>query len=131
MLSDREQRALRDIERSFADVEEETPRGRWPRARSRRVWMGDRPWVLVAVVGVGAASVFLIIAGVASGGLALAVAGAFGWLLRRYWPWLRDQGVLPWSGDEAVRGGSAPARVTRPSGIFHRGADWWPSSRRS
>jgi hypothetical protein len=120
MLSDREQRILDEIERSYADVGA-APRGKRPPA-PRRLWLGERPWVWLAVGFVAVAGAFLIIAGAGSGGLALAVAGALGWLLRHYWPWLRAQGVAVWAREDAV-GGSAPDRATRRSGIFQRSAD--------
>ena len=120
MLSDREQRILDDIERSYADAGE-PPRGNRPPA-PRRLWLGDRPWVLLAGGFIAVASAFLIIAGAGSGGLALAVAGALGWSLRHFWPWLWAQGVPAWARDDAV-GGSAQARVARRPGIFQRSAD--------
>jgi hypothetical protein len=120
MLSDREQRILDDIERSYADAGA-APRDQRPPA-PRRLWLGDRPWVLLAGGFVAVVSAFLIIAGAGSGGLALCTAGALGWVLRHYWPWLAAQGVPPWPREDAG-GGSVPVRVTRRSGMFQRNAD--------
>lgn len=120
MLSDRERRILDELEHSYADT---VAAARDPRPPApRRLWLGDRPWVLLAVGVVAVASAFLIIAGAGSGGLALGAAGGLGWVLRHYWPWLRAQGVPAWARDEAV-GGSARARAMHRSGIFQRSAD--------
>ena len=95
MLSEGEQRALEDLERSLADGDEIPPVRRPP-----RWWASIRNWPWAAAVVIGSISVALMIEGAASGGLALAVAGALAWLLWRYWPQLREQGDLSHLADD-------------------------------
>jgi hypothetical protein len=91
MLSDREQRILQELEASLADGGDGRRAIRRPAQRPG--WLGNGLGVPAMLIVVGSVSSFLIIAGAASGGLALAVAGGLGWLLWRYWPQLRDEGM--------------------------------------
>jgi len=107
MLSDREQRILQELEASLAGGGEGRRAIRRP--AQRRGWLGNGLGVPAMLIVVGSASSFLMIAGAASGGLALALAGGLGWLLWRYWPQLRDEGMaLPLMSGAGESGSTPP-----------------------
>ena len=115
MLDDHERRAWDAIARELSD---EGP-GRTevaPPPRRRR--HGRRRVGRAILVLVGGALFLLLVSGAASAALALATAGALGWLLWRWWPLLRDDGVptVPRAPTGAGTAAGAPRR--RP------GAEW-------
>lgn len=106
MLSEHEKRALEDLERSLADGVECRPARRPP-----RWWAWARHWPWAVAVVIGSVSAFLMMEGAATGGLALALAGAFVWLLWRYWPRLRELGDPALTADDdGADDGSVPRR---------------------
>lgn len=123
MLSDREQRILQDLEASLAAGGDGRRAIRQP--AQRRGWLGNGLGVPAMLIVVSSVSSFLIIAGAASGGLAIAVAGGLGWLLWWCWPQLRDEGVAVQftSGARGSGATSRPTRGTRQSSNPSRGAD--------
>ena len=79
MLSDREQRVLDELERSY-DLDVPGPSARQFRRRSWRhpVTVGTVAWAVPLCL-------FLLLSGAATGALALAAAAALGWSLWRFW----------------------------------------------
>lgn len=111
MLSERERRALEDLERSLADGAECPPARSSPRWR---VSLLNRPWPAAVVI--GAVCAFLMMEGAGTGGLALAVAAALGWLLARYWRQLRELGdPALLAGDDTAGNDAAPLRPAHPA----------------
>jgi hypothetical protein len=106
MLSERERRLLAEIERSLTPGVEPQLVRRLPRWRgSSRRW----PWGKAAVAVLGSVSLFLMMEGAASGGMALALTGVLCWLLWRYWPQLRERGdPALLAEDDGAHSGSAP-----------------------
>jgi Protein of unknown function (DUF3040) len=96
VLSDHERRVLDELERSLAgDVAApEDPGGPGTAHRSPRRWSGRSP-ADRALEAVGCSAGLLLVAGAAVAALAIAAAGALSWSLWRYWPVLRDDGVVP------------------------------------
>ena len=88
MLSDHEQRALEELERSLAaGTPEPVPPGRPP---GRRV----RPPGFLVVAALVCVSAALLLTGVAAAGLAIAAATAIGWLFWRVWAHRGDGGGI-------------------------------------
>jgi Protein of unknown function (DUF3040) len=93
VLSDHEQRALEDLERSYAtEVSEPVQAGRATPRSPRR---SNRPPGFRVVVVLAGLSVALVFAGVPAAGLALALATAIGWSFWRLWSHRTDDGSLP------------------------------------
>jgi ferric-dicitrate binding protein FerR (iron transport regulator) len=93
VLSDREQRALEELERCYVtEAEEPVPSGRATRRSARRP---NRPPGFRAVLVLGCVSVALIFAGAPAAGLALALATAIGWLFWRVWSHRTADGSIP------------------------------------
>ena len=92
MLSDHEQRALEELERSYATGTAEPVTPGWPpgRAVGRT---GRQPGVLVVGV-LGCLSIAVAGAGVPAAGLAMATATAIGWLFWRIWSHRTDGGGI-------------------------------------
>jgi hypothetical protein len=102
VLSDHEQRALDDIERSFAI---EAPR-LFRAGRAVRRWNGPPGFRTVSVLGI--ASVALVFASVPAAGLALATATGIAWLYWRVWSHrLELESFLSPPADEGDRRGGA------------------------
>jgi hypothetical protein len=121
VLSDREQRALEELERSFAQEEPgRAPSGRAWRRHGRR-WRS--PLSSVLAMGLGCLSVALLWAGVPVAGLALALATVITWLFWRVWVHRADVGVVTTSLLLGVgRGPSGPDR--RPGDSIRRYLRW-------
>lgn len=116
MLSDHERRAWDEIERELTGQSPDPSRTEVAR-RPRRRRHDQRP-VARGVLVLVCCTVFLLPVTGAAAALALAAAAALGWLLWRWWPQLRDDGVvpvLPRSTDAAT---AADAPTRRP------GAAW-------
>ncbi|WP_448624351.1 hypothetical protein [Geodermatophilus sp. URMC 64] len=83
MLSDQEQRAWKEIERSYAaEAGERDGTGGQPWTRRSRGGDGVRA---LAIGGVCIAIMFVLV-GAPVAGLGIGAAAALGWLLWRYWP---------------------------------------------
>jgi hypothetical protein len=80
VLSDREQRVLDELERSY-DLDAPGSSARFSRPRS-----GRSPVTVVVLASAVPPCLFLLLTGAASGALALATAAALGWALWRFWP---------------------------------------------
>jgi hypothetical protein len=94
MLSERERRALEEIERAFrAEVREpvRTPPGPVPRSRTA----GEHPVTRALTCVAGGISVLLLVVGVPSAAVAVAAASALLWLLWRYREALSDRVDAP------------------------------------
>jgi hypothetical protein len=121
VLSDHEQRALEELERSLAAGPSDAvppghPPGQWPARRSG-------PPGLLAVTAAGCVSALLLVAGVPAAALAIAAATALGWLFWRLWVHRADGGGLAASlllG--AGHGQSGPRR--RPGESFREYLRW-------
>jgi hypothetical protein len=93
MLSDHEQRAFEDLERSYAtEVSEPVRAGRATRRSPRR---SNRPPGYRVVVVLACVSVALVFAGVPTGALALALATAIGWSFWRLLSHRTGDGSFP------------------------------------
>jgi hypothetical protein len=93
VLSDREQRALEELERSYATEASEPVRsGHATRRPPRR---SNRPPGFRVVVVLACASVALVFASVPEAALALALATAIGWSFWRLWSHRTGDGSLP------------------------------------
>jgi hypothetical protein len=93
VLSDHEQRALEEIERSYAAAARDPHRGR--RATRRSARRSDRPPGLRVVLVLASVSVALFFVGVPAAALAVALATAIGWLFWRLWSHRTDDGTIP------------------------------------
>jgi len=92
VLSDSEQRALEELERSFAaGPSDAAPPGHPPGRGPDGVSASPGLFVLTAL---GCVSVALLLTGVAAAALAIAVATAIGWLFWRLWIHRADGGGL-------------------------------------
>jgi hypothetical protein len=108
VLSDHEQRALEELERSYAlDAPEPVTSGAGPTRAVGRT--GRPPGLLVGSV-LGCVSVALLISGVAAAALALATATAIGWLFWRVWSRRTVGGAIAASPPGARHGQSGPGR---------------------
>jgi hypothetical protein len=96
VLSDHERRVLDELERSLAGdgTEPEEPDGPGVPPHAPRRWSG-RSLADRALEVVGCCAGLLLVAGAAVAALAIAAAGSISWSLWRYWPVLRDDGVVP------------------------------------
>ena len=83
MLSDHEQRALEELERSYATEAAEPVRSGYPTRRSPR--RSNRPPGFRVVVVLACVSVALVFASVPAAALALALATAIGWSFWLLW----------------------------------------------
>jgi hypothetical protein len=93
VLSDHEQRALEELERSYAaEAPEPVRSGRATRRSPRR---SNRPPGLRVILLLASVSVVLVFASVPEAALALALATAIGWLFWRLWSHRTDDGSLP------------------------------------
>jgi hypothetical protein len=93
VLSDHEQRALEELERSYATEASEPVRsGPATRLSPRR---SNRPPGFRVVLLLACVSVALVFASVPEAALALALATAIGWLFWRLWAHRTDDGSLP------------------------------------
>jgi ferric-dicitrate binding protein FerR (iron transport regulator) len=93
VLSDHEQRALEDLERSFAtEVSEPVRAGRATRRSPRRP---NRPPGYRVVVVLACVSVALVFGGVPAAALALALATAIVWSFWRLWSHRTGDGSFP------------------------------------
>jgi hypothetical protein len=99
VLSDREQQALEEIERSYATEASEPVRS--GRAMRRPPLRSDRPPGFRVVVVLACVSVALVFASVPAAALAVALATAFGWSFWRLWSHRGDDGSLPAQPDGA------------------------------
>ncbi len=93
MLSDHEQRALAELERSCATEAAEPVRTGRPTTQSAR--RSNRPPGFRVIVVLGCVSVALALAGVPAAAVALALATAIGWLSWRLWSHRTDDGSIP------------------------------------
>ena len=93
MLSDHEQRALEELERSYATDGAEPVRSGRPTRRSPR--RSNRPPGFRVVVVLTCVSVALVFASVPAAALALALATAIGWSLWLLWSHRTDDGSMP------------------------------------
>ena len=93
MLSDREQRALEEIERCYAIGARDPVPGR--RATRRSARRSDRPPGRRSLLVLASVSVALLFVGVPAAAVALALATAIGWLFWRLWSHRRDDGRIP------------------------------------
>jgi hypothetical protein len=120
VLSDHEQRALEELERSYAAESSEPVRsGRSTRRSPRR---STRPPGFRVIVVLACVSVALVYAGVPAAALALALATAMGWLFWRLWAHRTGDGSMPTPrplGPDRLDG---PLR--RPGGSVQRYLTW-------
>ncbi len=116
MLSDHERRAWDDIERELAGEGPDPGRAQVAR-RPRRRGGGRRPVARGVLVLVCCTVLVLPVIGAAAA-LALAAAAALGWLLWRWWPQLRDDGVVTALPPPTETGTEAGPPARRP------GAEW-------
>ena len=94
MLSEREQRALEEIERSLtAGADEPSVPGPPSRPRRRRR-TAEHPVVRALTAVGGAAALLLLVLGVPEAAGAVATATVLVWWLWRYWPQLGDRGDI-------------------------------------
>jgi hypothetical protein len=92
VLSDHEQRALEELERSYATEASEPVRSGRPTRRSRR---SNRPPGFRGVVVLACVSVALVFASVPAAALALALATAIGWSFWLLFSHRTGDGSLP------------------------------------
>jgi hypothetical protein len=93
VLSDHEQRALEELERSYATEASEPVRSGRPTRRSPR--RSNRPPGFRVVAVLACVSVALVFASVPAAALALALATAVGWSFWRLWSHRTDDGSFP------------------------------------
>jgi hypothetical protein len=93
VLSDHEQRALEELERSYATEAAEPVRSGYPTRWSPR--RSNRPPGFRVVVVLGCVSAGLVFAGVPAAALALALATAIGWSFWLLWSHRTDDGSIP------------------------------------
>jgi hypothetical protein len=121
MLSDREQRALEELERLYVfEAHKPVRPGRAHKRSSRR---SSRPPGLWTVLVLACVCVGLVFASVPAAGFSLALATALGWFYWRLWAHRPDDGSMPappWTGGGPAKEGSSP----QPGGSIRRYVTW-------
>jgi hypothetical protein len=112
VLSDHEQRALRELERSLTGGSGDTPGA--PPGPRRSLRARFRSTARVSAVLLGGLGVLLLLTGAASAALALAAATALAGVLWHYWPDLGDEALTAWP--EGAGGLSGSRCRRRPVG---------------
>ncbi len=120
MLSDREQRALEELERAYAAEAPEPVRSGRPAKRSP--CRSNRPSGFRVVVGLACVSVALVYASVPAAALSLALATAIGWLSWRLWAHRTDDGSMPTP--PPLGADQLDGAVRRPGGFIQRYLKW-------
>jgi Flp pilus assembly protein TadB len=120
VLSAHEQRALEELERSYAaEASEPVRSGRSTRRSPRR---STRPPGFRLVVVLACVSVALVYASVPAAALALALAAAIGWLFWRLWAHRTDDGSMPTP--PPLGADQLDGAVRRPGGFIQRYLKW-------